>query len=146
VFVVGQKCFDLNPNGNDVPAAIRDYIIQPGHEEQHEGMVVQHFEKWKQFVEYVQSQRILLIGVEIHVDAKFIDHYFEVSLHHDLAFLMGNEGQGLSDKQMTVCDGFVRIPQYGNGTASLNVNVAASIILQRMYQYRQEHQQHQQQR
>jgi hypothetical protein len=31
---------------------------------------------------------------------------------------------------MALCDSFVYIPQYGPGTASLNVTVAASIILQ----------------
>ncbi|KXZ46246.1 hypothetical protein GPECTOR_45g116 [Gonium pectorale] len=47
------------------------------------------------------------------------------------AFLLGNEGQGLSEKQMALCDGFVYIPQHGPGTASLNVRVAvaASIVL-----------------
>jgi hypothetical protein len=30
---------------------------------------------------------------------------------------------------MRLCDAFVYIPQYGAGTASLNVTVAASIIL-----------------
>lgn len=37
--------------------------------------------------------------------------------------------QGLSSKQKEFCDGFVYIPQYGNGTASLNVAVACSIVL-----------------
>lgn len=45
------------------------------------------------------------------------------------AFMLGNEGQGLSEKQMRLCDGFVYIPQHGEGTASLNVTVAASIVL-----------------
>ncbi|GBG79361.1 hypothetical protein CBR_g29509 [Chara braunii] len=36
----------------------------------------------------------------------------------------------LSRKQIEVCDFFVYIPQYGAGTASLNVTVAASIVLQ----------------
>lgn len=40
------------------------------------------------------------------------------------------QGQGLSAKQVRLCDSFVYIPQYGGGTASLNVTVAASIILQ----------------
>lgn len=39
------------------------------------------------------------------------------------------QGQGLSAKQLALCDGFVYIPQYGAGTASLNVAVAASIVL-----------------
>lgn len=40
-----------------------------------------------------------------------------------------SQGQGLSEKQMRLCDGFVYIPQHGPGTASLNVTVAASIVL-----------------
>ena len=36
---------------------------------------------------------------------------------------------GLSDKEKAICDMFVFIPQYGQGTASLNVSVAAGIIL-----------------
>jgi tRNA G18 (ribose-2'-O)-methylase SpoU len=32
--------------------------------------------------------------------------------------------------QVAICDDFVYIPQYGGGTASLNVTVAASIIMQ----------------
>lgn len=35
----------------------------------------------------------------------------------------------MSDKQKSICDGFIYIPQYGTGTASLNVNVATGIIL-----------------
>ena len=45
------------------------------------------------------------------------------------AFMMGNEGQGLSERHIQLCDSFVYIPQYGGGTASLNVAVAASIVL-----------------
>jgi hypothetical protein len=37
--------------------------------------------------------------------------------------------QGLSDSQKRECSAFVYIPQYGPGTASLNVAVAASIVL-----------------
>lgn len=32
-------------------------------------------------------------------------------------------------KECEICDFFVYIPQYGGGTASLNVTVAASIVL-----------------
>lgn len=36
---------------------------------------------------------------------------------------------GLSAKECEICDFFIYIPQYGGGTASLNVTVAASIVL-----------------
>ena len=35
----------------------------------------------------------------------------------------------MSDAQKGICDHFVYIPQYGNGTASLNVNVATALVL-----------------
>lgn len=35
----------------------------------------------------------------------------------------------MSQNQMAICDSFVYIPQYGAGTASLNVACAASIVL-----------------
>uniref|UniRef100_A0A0D6R3N5 tRNA/rRNA methyltransferase SpoU type domain-containing protein n=1 Tax=Araucaria cunninghamii TaxID=56994 RepID=A0A0D6R3N5_ARACU len=39
------------------------------------------------------------------------------------------KGTGLSSKEMEICDFFVYISQYGCGTASLNVTIAASIVL-----------------
>ena len=39
------------------------------------------------------------------------------------------QGTGLSDRQMRCCDGLIYIPQHGQATASLNVTVAASIVL-----------------
>lgn len=125
VFVVGQKSLDTSPDGPDIPLSIKEYLKEGK-------MSVQRFAKWWEFVDYIKTQNIRLIGVEIHSDAKPIDAYFD---NVDTAFLMGNEGQGLSEKQMSSCDGFVRIPQYGNGTASLNVYVACSIILQRFNQW-----------
>ncbi|KAK3025273.1 hypothetical protein RJ639_044075 [Escallonia herrerae] len=67
-----------------------------------------------------------ICGVEITDDAVAVNqHPFKKST----AFLLGNEGTGLSAKECEICDFFVYIPQYGGGTASLNVTVAASIIL-----------------
>lgn len=37
----------------------------------------------------------------------------------------------MSEQQKSCCDSFVYISQHGGGTASLNVTVAASIILHR---------------
>jgi tRNA G18 (ribose-2'-O)-methylase SpoU len=35
----------------------------------------------------------------------------------------------MNSSQIEICDDFVIIPQYGGGTASLNVTVAASIVM-----------------
>jgi tRNA G18 (ribose-2'-O)-methylase SpoU len=62
----------------------------------------------------------------------------------DVAFIMGNEGQGLHAKQMASCEAFIRLPQYGVGTASFNVYVAASLVLHRFHTWQLEQQQQQQ--
>ena len=41
---------------------------------------------------------------------------------------MGNEGDGMHERERRQCDFFVYISHYGSGTASLNVTVASSII------------------
>ncbi|KAJ8767538.1 hypothetical protein K2173_017607 [Erythroxylum novogranatense] len=67
-----------------------------------------------------------LCGVEITDSALPVN---ERPFKKSTAFLLGNEGTGLSAKECEICDFFVYIPQYGSGTASLNVTVAASIVL-----------------
>lgn len=46
-----------------------------------------------------------------------------------MVICMSFQGTGLSAKECAICDFFIYIPQYGVGTASLNVTVAASIVL-----------------
>ncbi|KAK9838674.1 hypothetical protein WJX74_001110 [Apatococcus lobatus] len=67
-----------------------------------------------------------IVGVEIMPEAKAVhEHPF----CGPTAFMLGNEGAGLSSKQISLCDAFVYIAQYGAGTASLNVSTAAAIVL-----------------
>lgn len=48
------------------------------------------------------------------------------------------QGSGMSAQQKACCDSFVYISQHGSGTASLNVTVAASIILHRFAAWKAE--------
>jgi tRNA G18 (ribose-2'-O)-methylase SpoU len=125
VLVVGQKTFDMDPDGSDIPASLQEHVRSGG-------LPIQRFASWDDCASYLKERNIRLVGVEIHKDAQSIEHFFDSI---DTAFLMGNEGQGLNDKQMNSCDAFVRIPQYGSGTASLNVYVASSIILHRYHHW-----------
>lgn len=131
VFVVGQRQFDMTPEGNDLPRQLHSYV---GNEER---MPITRFEKWQECILYLQSKGIQLVGVEIHKVAVNIEEFVAQRPTHDVAFLMGNEGGGLNEKQLKSCDAFVMISQYGGGTASLNVSVAASIVLHRFHQYQQ---------
>jgi tRNA G18 (ribose-2'-O)-methylase SpoU len=124
IFVVGQKQFDWSPEARDVPSQLRDHIATC--------MPIIHFNRWEECVCHLRGHGIFLVGVEIHPDAQNIDTFQHEG--KDVAFLMGNEGQGLHEKHMASCDTFVMISQYGGGTASLNVYVAASIVLHRYHE------------
>lgn len=50
-----------------------------------------------------------------------------------MAFVMGNEANGISDEIKNLCDVFVKIPMTGNAE-SLNVAVATSIILYKQFE------------
>lgn len=86
-----------------------------------------HFNTLEECCEELKSKHgCEIIGVEITDTAKPVHTH---PWYGPVAFMLGNEGTGLNDRQMRVCDSFVYISQYGAGTASLNVAVAASIVL-----------------
>jgi len=125
VLVVGQKSFDIDSEGPDIPGHIREHVKLGG-------LPIQRFASWEDCTSSLRERKIRLVGVEIHKEARPIESFLDMI---DTAFLMGNEGQGLSIKQMDSCDAFVRVPQYGGGTASLNVYVATGIILHRFHHW-----------
>ncbi|KAJ1695632.1 hypothetical protein LUZ63_012330 [Rhynchospora breviuscula] len=89
-----------------------------------------HFPSLAQAREYLKEQRGAdICGVEIREDAHPLIPQQSTPFRRSTAFLLGNEGTGLSPRECEFCDFFVYIPQYGPGTASLNVTVAASIVL-----------------
>ena len=75
---------------------------------------------------WVLKSGFKLVGVEIGARAKNISAR---PFSDKTIFVLGNEGAGLDQKTMDACDELVYIPQYGRGTASLNVATAASIVL-----------------
>jgi tRNA G18 (ribose-2'-O)-methylase SpoU len=120
--VVGQKNFNFSSafGAGDTSNAILK--------------LVHRFDSLEQCVQFVQhSLHAQICGIEIIDSALNVDtEPFTTSI----CIMVGNEGMGLSAKQMKHCDYFIKIPQYGGGTASLNVSVAASIVMQRFFQWR----------
>lgn len=87
-----------------------------------------HFERLEECKAYLQERNVPIVGIEIMAEsASILTDPFTSSI----ALMPGNEGAGLNDRQKSACDSFLYIPQYGNGTASLNVAVATTICLQR---------------
>lgn len=85
-----------------------------------------HFHTLADAVKFLKAKDVSICGVEITEGAARVHKH---PFNRSTAFVLGNEGSGLSDKEMEICDSFVYIPQNGPGTASLNVTVAASIVL-----------------
>lgn len=79
-----------------------------------------------QLTQYLRERNIPLVGVEIIDGAQSV---MDSPFTQSIAFMPGNEGTGLSKRQKLISDSFIYIPQYGVGTASLNVYVATTIIL-----------------
>lgn len=67
-----------------------------------------------------------LIATNPHNDSQFLADF---DLTKKTAFFFGKENEGLSDTVLDAADGFLKIPMYGF-TESLNISVAAAIILQ----------------
>jgi tRNA G18 (ribose-2'-O)-methylase SpoU len=76
---------------------------------------------------------IRIVGVEIDPSAR---HVADPSAFADadgkmgdVAVMLGEEGNGMTPAQFEMCDSLVYIPHHGDGTASLNVSVAGSIVM-----------------
>lgn len=59
-------------------------------------------------------------------------HYRDYNYPQDLIVMMGSEQKGLQEEHLKLCDGLVTIPMNGS-VDSLNVSVAASIVLFEIY-------------
>lgn len=92
-------------------------------------MAFRHFSTLNEFLDsdIIQKEGFKLVGVEIGENALDVNThpFFEKSI-----IVMGNEGQGIAPALLAKCDRLVYIPQYGHGTASLNVASAAAIVMQ----------------
>ena len=88
---------------------------------------VAHANGFKEAVAQLKARGAQIVGVEI---AERAESVWDFDWHEgETALLLGNEGDGLHDDELAACDRLVYIPQYGAGTASLNVACAASIVL-----------------
>mmetsp|Transcript_4897 Transcript_4897/g.6342 ORF Transcript_4897/g.6342 Transcript_4897/m.6342 type:complete len:169 (+) Transcript_4897:79-585(+) len=117
ILIVGQPNFEVNTH---VAVSKLSYV-----EERIQFHRVCDLKACRQFL---TDRNIRLYGVEIVDGATNIEHAdFSNKI---CAFMMGNEGSGMNKGQLDICDEFVIIPQYGSGTASLNVSNAAAIVLQ----------------
>ena len=144
---VAFGCNEILMVGQEKNSQRNSFLVQPLKEALQRGKIrLQRFGKWKECVSYMEKQGIFLIGVEIDESSRLLNHdYFEknfpsVGDNHgnntNIGILLGNEGQGIQAAHLKYCDALIRIPQYGVGTASMNVNVATNIVLYRFQKWK----------
>ncbi len=75
-------------------------------------------------VEELKARNIWVVGL----DERGTQRYDEIDYCMDCAIVMGGEGGGLHDLVARNCDFLVNIPMFG-GVSSLNVSVAAGVVL-----------------
>lgn len=121
VFLAGQPSFNVS---TDTPKPL---LSEEGSKSK---MKIIHYRNLSECIDHIRSNlNVKIVGVEITDQSKNLNHKDVFHRGQDIVFMMGNEGTGMSKSQMTVCDEFIKIRQFGNGTASLNVNVAAGVVL-----------------
>jgi 23S rRNA (guanosine2251-2'-O)-methyltransferase len=76
-------------------------------------------------LEDLKKQGYWLYGL----DEKGRSAYDEIDYAAPAAFVLGAEGHGLHEQTAKHCDFLVRIPMQAGGVASLNVSVAAGIVM-----------------
>ena len=86
------------------------------------------FATLESLVAHARRRGCEIVGIEIHNDAIPCTTAFSHK-ERPACFLPGNEGQGLTSKQIGLCDRLVYVPHFGSATASLNVNAATAIVL-----------------
>lgn len=94
-----------------------------------------YFSSLEECKEMLQREAIPLVGIEILEHAQSINTY---SFPHRIAIMPGNEGSGMSSRQVKSCDALVYIPHYGHGTASLNVHVATTMVMNQYHIFQQQ--------
>ena len=88
------------------------------------------FDEIEQLKIYLSENKIKTIGIEIGKNSIPIQNFI---FEGNSLFILGNEANGMNQKQKNLCENFVYIQQYSNKTGSLNVAIAASIIFHHFF-------------
>lgn len=117
------------------------FTPQPPHRDIHktalgatESVDWMYYEKTLDAIVALKNQGYQVYAIE-QTEGSISLEKFKNNLHYTyntpLAFVFGNEVEGVSDEVLKICDGAIEIPQYGV-KHSLNISVAAAIILWEM--------------
>lgn len=107
---------------------------RPPHREIHksalgatESVAWQYYESVKEAVLDLKTLKYEVLGIEQTTDSVLISDY-KIDASKKYALVLGNEVEGVSDEILSVCDGFLELPQFGT-KHSLNVSVCGGIVI-----------------
>ena len=83
-------------------------------------------------VSFVHENGGQVIGTHLHAEG----FYTQVSYQQPTAVIIGNEGNGMSEKAASLCDHLVKIPMPG-AAESLNASVAAAVMMYEVLRQRE---------
>ena len=75
-------------------------------------------------IDRLKKEGLWICGTDINTDK----YYYEQDLTGPLGIVIGNEGNGMSNKVTKNCDFLVKIPMMGKVT-SLNASVSSGIVI-----------------
>jgi 23S rRNA (guanosine2251-2'-O)-methyltransferase len=116
--------------------ALCGYTVQPPHKEilktalgSTESVAWRHFETTLDAVAYYQKLGYQVFAVEQAVPRIWLNE-LSAYIHHTspLAFVFGNEVEGVADTVLAACQGVIEVPQFGT-KHSLNVAVTVGLVL-----------------
>lgn len=101
-------------------------------------LVFIYFNKLIDAIEYIKQQQFNIVGLEISNNSIDVTQcVYEIGQYNNsgvfynkTVLVPGNEANGLTEHVKQYCNRFIYIPQYTTGTASLNVAIAGSIVMQ----------------
>lgn len=90
-----------------------------------------YVEDFKETLEELKKRQITLYGAYLEGSKD----YCQEDYRHSCGFVIGNEGNGIQEDTIKLCDARIRIPMEGK-VESLNAAIAASVILYEAYRQR----------
>lgn len=113
---------------------ITGYTARPPHKEiaktalgAQDSVDWQYFENTKLAIEHLKNEGFKVFAVEQAAGSISLENLSEQQFEK-LAFIFGNEVNGVEQEIISQCDGCIEIPQFGM-KHSLNISVAAGIVL-----------------
>jgi 23S rRNA (guanosine2251-2'-O)-methyltransferase len=113
---------------------ISGYTAKPPHKEitktalgAQDSVDWKYFESTKLAIGQLKENQYKVFAVEQVAESLRLEKLAELGIDK-IAFIFGNEVSGIDQETLTLCDGYIEIPQFGM-KHSLNISVAAGIVL-----------------